>query len=157
MPEISTAPGTDMLLRQEVIDVFDSHEQYVIAQVQFGQAALKCRGTGICRVDLYINDKTQWGKARCSHAIGKMALTESGLILVFDRHGLCKALCEKYFSKPSIWLKEDLYLDRAICRKIKLAPVKIPAGNYPIIHKGLRSFIVFEQAGKNNSTNPVKN
>ncbi len=157
MPEISIAPGTDALLRPELKNVFEFHEQYVIAQVQFGQAALKCRGTGICRVDLYINDKAQWARARCHRAIAKVASTERGLILMFDRNGLCKSLWDKYFSKRSIGLKEDLFLDAALCQKIKLGSVKIPAGRYPVVHQGTQRFIVFEKASKNTSTNPVKN
>lgn len=144
MPEISTVPGTYALPRPELTSVFELHEQHVIAQVQFGQAALKCRGSGICRVDLYVNDRTQWAMARCQRTIAKLASTEVGLVLMFDRRGLCERIREKYFSKCSIGLTEDLYLDAALCRKMKLGQVKIAPGRYPIVHQGARSFIVFD-------------
>ena len=157
MPEFSTAPDTDTLLRQESVEIFEFHDQYVIAQVQFGQAALKCRGSGICRVDLYINDRVEWARSKCHRAIAKLAYSDSSLVLMFDRHGLCRSLWDKYFSKGYIGLKEDLYLGYALCQKIKLPPVRIPAGRYPVVRKGLKSYIVFDQASKDYSTNPVKN
>jgi hypothetical protein len=82
----------------------------------------------------------------CSRAAARVGIADFGVVLIFERRALCKRVLYKYFCNEEIFLREDLALGEALCRKFGIAPKVIAAGKYALIHQGSQSLIVFEKA-----------
>jgi|GEM_PF-2315786 hypothetical protein len=146
MPDTKLQPAVGSFHGLDENDSNERRVHYVIAQVQFGQAARKCRGAGICKVDLYINIRNRQGVLTCNRAICRVGVMGADIVLVFDRYALCRRLVNKYFCNGRIFLREDLELDMALCKKLNIPSTVVSAGKYALIQEGSRSIIVFEKA-----------
>ncbi|MFZ4426504.1 MAG: hypothetical protein ACOYOO_05055 [Saprospiraceae bacterium] len=144
MPDTKLAPVAPSALRSDAPGLNERLICTVIAQVQFGQATRRCRGTGICRIDLNIRNST--AVFTCSRAVCRAGITDAGIVLIFDRHALCKQLVHKYFCNGEISLREDLELGATLCQKLGILPAVIAAGKYALLREGSQSLIIFEKA-----------
>ncbi|MBK8654389.1 MAG: hypothetical protein IPN20_10890 [Haliscomenobacter sp.] len=120
------APGPEN--RTELIKA--GHALY--ADVQFGQPSIRCRGSGICTVDLYQGPSYNQDRAKCARAIGMVVWREEMLYLVFSKYAICRHLAETYFEKGKIRLHEPVRLSHALCERLGIAGLELPKGVYKV-------------------------
>ncbi len=111
------------------------------ADVQFGQPSMRCRGAGICRVDLYrgINN----GRDDCARAIAIIERRQEKVHLLFSRYAVCRHLAEAYFEKGKIRLHEPVKLSEALCGKLGLTDFELPIGVFAVEKNGAFYSIAF--------------
>ncbi|MBK6946731.1 MAG: hypothetical protein IPH16_00440 [Haliscomenobacter sp.] len=99
----------------------------IYADVQFGQPSMRCRGSGICRVDLY-RGSLHNERSKCARAIAMIEWKDGKVHLLFSKYAICRHLAETYFEKGKIRLREPVTLSNALCERLGIAGLELPAG-----------------------------
>lgn len=115
----------------------------IYAEVQFGQPSMRCRGAGICRVDLYNGMSRLGDQGNCARAIGVIEFHGNSLKLRFSKYSICKHLTEKYFAKGKIRLRESVMLSERLSQKLGRPMLVISAGDYGIEKEGHEYILTF--------------
>lgn len=110
----------------------------IYAEVKFGQPSTRCRGAGICRVDLYQYHGRRNLQAHqgCARAIAILEYRGGSIKLRFSRYSVCKYLTKKYFEKGWIRLREPVMLPESLCSVLKQNALYFSSGKYGIEKEG---------------------
>ena len=106
------------------------------ADVQFGQPSIRCRGSGICTVDLYQGPSYNQDRAQCARAIGMVVWREEMLYLVFSKYAICRHLAETYFEKGKIRLHESVALSESLSANLGIPGIELPKGVFTVAKEG---------------------
>lgn len=114
------------------------------ANVVFGQSSNRCKGAGICRVDMYRGIRRPSAPENCRQALSCILPSERGLIFRFVKYSLCQTLTRQLFSQPYFKVNEAFTLEPMLGVALGRPEYRIPAGQYRI-EKDLHHFqICFE-------------
>ena len=116
----------------------------VYANVLFGQSSNRCRGAGICQVELYSGKKIGDGKDFCRQAVGMIGVNEKGrLFFRFVKYSICKKPAQAQFEKGVFQVKEDFLLPEAVISRLGGKVKNIRAGAYSVEKEQHHYTIVF--------------
>lgn len=124
------SPGFERLQETE------QENRPIYADVQFGQPSMRCRGSGICRVDLYQGMTYKSFQGNCAKAIAIIELRQDRVHLLFSKYSVCRHLAETYFEKGKIRLHESVALSESLSANLGIPGIELPKGVFTVAKEG---------------------
>ncbi len=122
----------------EVVERASRSVEGVRANVVFGQASMRCRGAGICKIDVNVSDhweaETQEKRSGCCArpARAYVSLNERGVLeITFNKADICKKIYTQHFAQHRFKVSESISLPEALRAALPGAPAEIGRGYYP--------------------------
>lgn len=114
-------------------------EEGIRANVVFGQASMRCRGAGICKIDVNVSDSwaasaEQEKRSGCCArpAQAYVNVNERGVLeLTLIRKSICKKIYTQQFTSNRFRVAESIELPEAMRAALPGAPARIERGYYP--------------------------